>query len=155
MKGSIILREARQEDLPELQELFVETIMFTCKGDYNFKQRKIWSVSVNNLEKWLVSIKEEYFLVAVLDQIIVGFCSLKDANYLNLLYVHKDYTRKGVANLLFKAIKQKSLEFGANTLTADVSITAQPFFISKGFRVIRENKNLIEGKVIVNYHMSE
>ena len=155
MKGSIILREARQEDLPELQELFVETIMFTCKGEYNLKQRKIWSASANNREKWLMSIKEEFFLVAVLDQIIVGFCSLKNTNYLNLLYVHKDHTRKGIANLLFKAIKQKSLELGANTLTADVSITAQPFFKSKGFRVINENKNLIEGKIIINYYMSE
>lgn len=129
--------------------------METCQEDYTFRERTAWSNAVKKTKNWNKSIKEEYFIIAEIDGIIVGFSSMKNNDYLNLMYVHKDFTRKGIANKMFENIKSKSIELGGEKLSADVSKTARPFFEKQGFRVIKENQNLIDKEVITNYRMSE
>lgn len=149
------IRKAVLTDLHELKNLFFDTITETCKNDYSSNERKVWANAVTKTEKWKKSLENEYFIVALNQGIIVGFSSLKNQNYLNLMYIHKDYTRKGIATLLYEKIKAKSIEYGCEKLTADVSKTARPFFEIKGFKVIQENKNCIENEIVINYKMSE
>ena len=151
----IVIKKAVLDNLTEIQDLFKQTIMATCQKEYTLKERTVWSNAVQKTEKWTNSIQNEYFIIAIIDKKIVGFSSLKSNDYLNLMYVHKDYTRKGIANKMFKNIKAKSDELGGGKLSADVSKTARPFFEKKGFRVIKENKNLIENKIVINYRMSQ
>lgn len=152
---NITLRKAKLDDLTEIQNLFEQTIMKTCKSEYSLSERKVWSNAVKKNKKWNKSLKDEYFIVAEVEGIIAGFSSLKNKEYLNLMYVHKDYTRKGIASILYKNIKAKSKEYGIEKLSADVSKTARPFFEKKGFRVIKENINVIENETIINYKMIE
>lgn len=151
----IVIRIAKLNDLEEIQLLFKETILNTCQNDYSFNERTVWSNAVEKTNKWEQSLKEEYFIVATLANKIVGFSSLKNKNYLNLMYVHKNYIRKGVATLLYKKIKEKSVALGFNRLQADVSITAKPFFEKMGFSVVHENKNNIENEILINYKMTD
>ena len=152
---NIKIRNAEPGDLAELQILFSETIMQTCQNEYSLNQRKVWSNAVKKTEKWNKSLKEEFFIVAENDGMIVGFSSLKNENYLNLMYIHKDFIRKGIASRLYKKIKTKSIEYGTKKLSADVSKTARPFFEKLGFRVLKENKNIVEDEIVINYNMSE
>ncbi len=151
----LTFRQATLQDLPELKRLFAETILETCKNEYTQGERIVWSNAIYKTEKWKIAVLEEYFIVAEYDEQIVGFSSLKGKDYLNLMYIHKEFTRHGIASLLYKKIKAKSLEFGAKQLTSDVSKTARPFFEKMGFKVIQENKNIIEDQVVINYKMSE
>jgi len=123
-------------NLAEIHILFQETIMNTCKKDYTSAERKAWSNATKETHKWIKSLNEEYFIIAEIEGKIVGFSSLKNNDYLNLMYVHKDYTRKGIANKMFENIKAKSIELGGQKLLADVSKTTKPFFEKKGFQVI-------------------
>ena len=152
---NITIRNATLNDLEELQKLFSETIITTCINDYTFNERKVWSNAAHKTEKWKKSLKEEFFIVAENKGVIVGFSSLKNQGYLNLMYIHKNHTRKGIASKLYKCIKAKSIEYGVEKLTADVSKTAKPFFTKLGFRVLKENKNIVENEVVVNYNMTE
>ncbi len=149
----IKLRQARLNDLSILQELFVETIVSTCNKDYNDEQIKAWTSRLKNKDGWISRLSKQCFIVAQVDNKIVGFASLENGNYLDLLYVHKDFLRQGIASVLYEALKQESLRLGFDALTSDVSITALSFFKSKGFKVIKENKNLINGIELINYHM--
>ena len=151
----IKFRQSEFEDLEEIQELFVETIKRTCRNDYNEKQIDAWITSVENKERWKSILANQYFLIAEIDSKMVGYGSLENGNYLTFMYVHKDFLRKGIANMIFKKLKAKSLALGFDKLTSDVSKTARPFFETKGFKVIRENKNMINGVEIINYHMSQ
>jgi putative acetyltransferase len=89
-----------------------------------------------------------------LDDKIVGFASLdyKKMDFLDFMYVHKDYLRRGIAGELLHAIEiEKS---GGVDLEADVRITAKAFFEKKGFRVQKENRNKKKnGFEIINYRM--
>lgn len=151
----IELRQANLEDLEEMQTLFVETINSTCKKDYSKEQINVWTSSVENKEKWISIIRNQYFLIAEINNKIVGYGSLENGNYLDFMYVHKDYLRQGIANLLFENLKKESTKLGFDKLTSDVSKTALPFFETKGFRIIKENKNIMKGVEIINYNMSE
>jgi len=138
-----------------MQQLFVGTISTICSPDYSADQQRAWSSSIQNMDRWERLITRQYSILAILDDTIVGIAALDDADYLDYLYVHKDYQRQGIATQLYDAIKLESLRKGFYKLSSDVSITALPFFESKGFRVIKENKVTIQEVELVNYRMRE
>jgi putative acetyltransferase len=151
----IKIRRAELSDLQELQALFVDTIRATCSQDYNEDQIKAWTASIENTDRWNRLITNQYSIVAESEGVIVGLAALDDPEYLDFLYVHKDYQRQGIANKLFDDLKLESLHQGHYKLISDVSITAKPFFELKGFVVEKENKKDVDGIELVNYRMRE
>ena len=94
-------------------------------------------------------------MLAEREETIVGFGSLEEHASIDLLYVHKDYQRTGIADKILNALLSKSKEYGVSVIQADVSKTARAFFESRGFRVVREQtvgRNDIE---LVNFEMEK
>ncbi len=152
---NISLRRTDLVDLIKLQELFVHTISETCSEDYSENQINAWTSSVHNTDRWKRLITNQYSIVAEIDHVIVGLAALDEADYVDFLYVHSDYHRKGIATQLYNHLKLESLQQGYYKLISDVSITARPFFESQGFFVIKENKREINGVELTNYRMKE
>jgi len=138
-----------------MQQLFVETIQHSCRNDYSQEQIDVWISSVTNNERWESLLKNQYCIIAETDNKIVGYGSLEDGNYVDFMYVHKDYLRQGVANRIYQELERESKRCGYSKMTSDVSKTARPFFEKKGFKVIRKNKKEINGVEISNFHMSQ
>lgn len=151
----LFIKHAELNDLAAIQKLFVETIETVCSNDYSQEQIAVWASSVENKKRWTEKLMKQYFLIAEIDNKIVGFASLENNTYLDLMYVHKNYQRQGVANKLYIEIEAKAIEQGATLLTSDVSITARSFFEKKGFKIIAEQKNDINGVEIINYKMTK
>lgn len=149
----VLIRKATLKDLPFIQNLCIETIVNTCHRDYNSLQIEAWISSVKNSKKWKDAIQNEYFLVAEKNNLIIGFTSLKNKNYINFMYVHQNYLQQGIASLLYNNILAVATQENVDQLTANVSITAKPFFKSKGFKVMKENLNIINNIEIINYSM--
>jgi putative acetyltransferase len=147
------LRLASLVDLPALQQLFVLTIRHTCQNDYTKQQIEAWSASVKNRQRWTELVEQQYVLVAESAGQIAGFGSLENEDYLDFLFVHPDFLRQGIASLLFEGLKKEAMRKGATKMSADVSITARPFFERQGFLVVRENRNKIRGIEINNFKM--
>lgn len=154
----IRIRRAELNDLFKIQNLFVDTIRGICSNDYSEEQIEVWAASVNDKKRWEGFIQSQYFLVAEFKEKIVGFGSLdfKKGDYLDFLYVHNEYLRCGIAKRIFEDLEKESRKCGFETLCADVSITAKPFFKKMGFVVERENLNtMARGIEIVNYFMTK
>ena len=151
----IKLREADYNDLEEMKGLFLGVIKNFCKSDYNEKQTEAWASTAKNKKRWESMLKNQYVVIAEINSKIVGFGSLHKGNYIDFMYVHKDFLRRGIASKIFECLQNKSSELGFTKLTSDVSKTARPFFETKGFSIIKENKNLINDVEIINYHMSQ
>ena len=113
----------------------------------------VWVASRNNKERWLSFLSHHFFLVALRNNEIAGFAALDGTDYLDFLYVHPKHQKAGVASLLFTEILREAKTRGAKALGSDVSITAKPFFLSKGFKEIKKNVNLREGVELINYLM--
>ena len=151
--SNITIRQGQSIDLSELQQLFVDTIETVCKADYNDQQIKVWTSSIENKKRWLEIIEKQLLLVAIEQEKIVGFCSLDNYNFIDLLYVHKDEQGKGIARMLYQEIELESIKNGQKKLTSNVSITAKPFFENVGFTVLSKQTVVRQEIELTNYKM--
>ncbi|MEW2923292.1 GNAT family N-acetyltransferase [Muricauda sp. ANG21] len=151
----MVLRRANRNDLKELQSLYIESIEGLGKLNYTDEQLSAWKSSVNNRERWTEAINNQHFLIAQINKKIVGFGSLENGSYIDFLYVSKNHSRMGVASRIFERLEKAALKLDQTELESDVSLTAEPFFKSKGFQTVRENKNIIQGIEITNLRMKK
>ena len=145
------IRQATIDDIPEITSLFRNTIININSRDYSDKQIKVWASGADDIEKWEKRINNDYFIVAEANNQIIGFSYLTKGNYLDGLFVHKDYQRKTIASKLLRIMESRASINGFDVLKSDVSITARPFFESKGYQVVKENTIPREGEVLINY----
>lgn len=151
----IILRAASLNDLPEMKELYRGTIMEVCANDYDLEQCTVWASSAEKTERWNDLINNQYVVLAVKNNVIVGFGSLLNGNYLDFMYVHKDYQRQGIADTLLIALEAEALRQKAQVITSDISKTARPYFEKKGYIVLAAQENTRGDIVLVNYKMKK
>jgi len=59
----------------------------------------VWADGNVDLVDWNNSFLEHYTVVATDNGIIVGFGDIDQSGYLDRLFVHKDYQRRGIATL--------------------------------------------------------
>lgn len=145
---------ATEKDLEELISLFVNTINSVCTKDYSPEQRAAWAAGAKNTDRWKKKLETQHFIVSRTGQTITGFASLEN-NYIDFLFVHKDFQSRGIAKQLFEALQQKAIETNVETLISDVSITARPFFEKMGFVVIRKQDNPTRGVNLTNFRMEK
>lgn len=146
-------RNATLEDLPAMKALYRDTILTVCRKDYTEEQVNIWSSSANKEERWLDMVVNQYVLLAGIGDELVGFATLRDHNYIDFFYVHKDFQGMGIAGELLRALIQKATEQGTMLLSSDISKTARPFFEKQGFKVVAEQENVRQDQVLINYKM--
>jgi len=147
----MFIRVATEDDLEDIAVLFYETINAVSAKDYNEEQLKLWST--RDMKFWKRRFSEQYFLVAILNNRIVGFTSLTESGYLDFMYVHKDHQRIGVAKMLLDAIEKHAAHLNLPEIHSHVSVTARPFFEKQGFVLIREQRKKLSGNDFTNYAM--
>jgi putative acetyltransferase len=152
---NISVRLATLIDYKELQQLFVDTVNTVCRKDYNEQQIKVWTQSVENEQRWLNVLTRQYVIVALHKNRIAGFCSLDNGDYIDLLFIHKDFQRKGIASKLYSFIEQEAHKNNTRAIEADVSITAESFFKKMGFEIMQEKKVSLKGVEMINYRMKK
>jgi putative acetyltransferase len=141
--------------LKEVQQLFVDTITSVCSADYNWQQIEVWASSVENEERWIDILTNQFVLFAKHEDKIVGFATLSGQKHIDLFYIHKDYQRQKIASGLYASIEKEAARLGERELTAEVSITARPFFESRGFAVLKQQTVTRKGVAFTNYKMSK
>ena len=151
MENQIEIRQATLEDIPEITSIFRDTIIHVNSKDYSEKQIKVWASGADDIEKWKERIKKFYFIVAEIENTIVGFAYLNNGNYFDGLFVHQDYQRQGIASKLLRIIESQVMMNGFEDIKSDVSITALPFFDNKYYEVISKQKKHFKGMVFENY----
>lgn len=151
----MIFSKAQISDLQEMQKLYADTIKMVCRNDYDLLQIEAWVSTVNNTERWIDIINTQFALLAIIANQIVGYGTLKDGNYIDFFYIHKDFQRQGIADKILTELEIEAKNRSSKTITSDVSITAKPFFEKKGFIVKAEQKNIRSGVELINYKMEK
>ena len=143
------LRRYESKDLPEIADLFRETILTVNCRDYSQEQVEVWAKRWQNLlrrDEWFLRL---FTLVAEQDGKIIGYGNIDESGYLDHLYVHRNYQRQGVATALCEALE---VHTDCN-VTVDASITAKPFFEQRGYKLLKENSVELEGIFLTNFTM--
>ena len=148
----MIIRQYTPKDCEDLVKLFYHTVHTTNAKDYSQEQLNVWATDNIDLEVWNKSLSEHYTVVAVENNIIVGFGDIDKSGYLDRLFVHRDYQRRGIAtaicNELERAVK-------VDKIITYASITAKPFFEQRGFKVVKEQQVERNGIALTNYVMEK
>lgn len=147
----MVIREYQASDCKTLAELFYNTVHTVNAKDYTNEQLDVWATGTVDLEKWNQSFEEHYSLVAVDDEVIVGFGDIDKTGYLDRLYVHADYQGKGIATAICNRLEQAV----RGSIVTHASITAKPFFEKRGFKVVKEQQVERQGISLINFIMEK
>ena len=96
-----------------------------------------------------------YTLVATTGSQIVGFGDIDDTGYLDRLFVHHLFGRRGIATALVNELELYAGGHGVLQVTTHASITAQPFFEKRGYTVVKARQVVREGITLQNYVMQK
>lgn len=147
----MIIRKYQPADCKTLTELFYDTVHTVNAADYTEEQLNAWTAGNEDVEEWNQALLESYSLVALKNDVIIGFGNICENGYLDRLYVHKDYQRKGVAT----AICDRLEEMVQGKMVTHASITARPFFEKRGYRVIKKQQVKRQGVILENFVMEK
>ncbi|MBB6695074.1 GNAT family N-acetyltransferase [Cohnella xylanilytica] len=152
----MFIRNYREADIDSIVDLFYGTVHAVNKRDYSREQLDAWA-SANDLEErresWRASLSRNIAFVAEKEERIVGFTDMNRQGYLDRLFVHKDYQGQGIASALISVLESEARKSNLPEITTNASITAKPFFESKGYRVVRSQIVERKGVELVNYKM--
>lgn len=151
-EGDMQLRAYQSADCAQLARLFYDTVHTVNAADYTPAQLDAWATGTVDLAAWDASFLEHHTLVAVRGGTIAGFADMDRGGYLDRLYVRKDFQRQRVATALCDALEAAS---GAPRFTTHASITAKPFFLRRGYRVLAEQQVERRGVLLTNFRMEK
>lgn len=149
---NLIIRKYNTEDCREIARLFFDTVHGVNCADYTKDQLDAWADGNVDLDGWNQSFLEHNTVVAVMDERIVGFGDMDETGYLDRLYVHRDYLRRGIAGAICGRLEGDSK---AEHFYLHASVTAKPFFEKCGYRVVREQHVERKGVRMKNYLMEK
>lgn len=147
----MIFREYKPEDCPALINLFRDTVHTVNSADYSPEQIEAWADGHINPQEWNKSFLEHHTIVAE-ENIITGFGDIDSSGYLDRLYVHKDFQRQKIATAICNILENS---VSSEKITAYASVTAKPFFLSRGYIVIRQQQVSRKGICLTNYIMEK
>ena len=91
--------------------------------------------------------------VAIVDGALAGFSDVGPEGYIDMLFVTPQHQRQGVARRLIAYGEAHARRAQLAELTANVSITARPFFEGYGFTAEAEQQPVMAGVKLTNYRM--
>lgn len=127
------IRKLLDDEYEEVIKLIYETVHHVCKDDYTEKELFAWAPEKFDVIKFRQALDGCYNIVMIFKNKIVGFLSIEPDGYINRLYTHKDYLKKGIAAELLKHAEKWAKNSGIYELRLDSSKTAEGFYISMGF----------------------
>jgi|BioPla2DNA2_1021312.scaffolds.fasta_scaffold63775_1 putative acetyltransferase len=148
----MILRKYIPSDCEQLVKLFYQTVHSANAKDYTKEQLDVWATGNVNLQEWDKSFTEHYTVVAIENNIIVGFGDIDVSGYLDRLFVHREHQREGIASAICDELEQSA---SVKTITTHSSITAKPFFEHRGYRVIQKQTVIRNGIALTNFIMEK
>lgn len=144
------LRNYQPDDCRILAELFYHTVHTINIKDYSEDQVRVWADGNIDMNQWNASFLSHYTVIAEIDGIIVGFGDMDNTGYLDRLYVHPNFQRKGIASAICNVLEQSA---APSKITTHASVTARGFFEKRGYRVIKKQQVQRQKIFLANYVM--
>ncbi|WP_437385347.1 GNAT family N-acetyltransferase [Plantibacter flavus] len=154
MAHRIALRPYTEADAAGTLAIFLAAITETASADYSTEQVEAWAAPrERDAPSWNVSMAARDSFVATIDGALAGFSDVDSSGYIDMMFVSPRFLRQGVASELIAEAERRARAAGTIHLSADVSITARPFFEHHGFVVEAEQHPVRRGIKLTNYLM--
>jgi putative acetyltransferase len=147
------IRRYRPGEERAIRDVFYGSMRNVVSRDYTPEQVRRWAPDDPDMERWREKLSRTRPFVAVLAGRIIGFAELEPDGHIDRFYCHHEHQRQGVGSALMAEILAEAKRSGLTRLYAEVSVTALPFFLAKGFEVDKETNEIRAGSPAKQYHM--
>ncbi|ROS23368.1 putative acetyltransferase [Rathayibacter sp. PhB127] len=130
--------------------VFLAAVTETAAADYSPEQIRAWA-GERDVPTWHAAMLARNAFVAIIDGELAGFSDVSATGYIDMMFVAPRFLRRGVATRLLAEAESQAP--AAPELSADVSITARPFFEHHGFVAVAEQHPVRAGVELVNWRM--
>lgn len=144
------VRKFRVGDEAALFKIFYSAIHQVASRDYSAAQIEAWAPADLDFGNWEERMRGIDPFVVDTDGLLIAYADIQENGYIDHFFVSGDHPRQGAGRLLMGAIHEKANSYRLETLTSDVSRTAQPFFEHFGFEVVEQRSPKIRGVVVPN-----
>jgi len=149
------VRPVELADYAAIAALFHSAVHELASRDYRSDQCRAWSDQVLPPEHWQRRTAQLEILVAEIKGQIAGFIGFRRDGYIDLLYTHPHFARRGVARALTEAAESNQRQAGATRAWTEASLTAQPFFTSLGYQILARQTVSCRGVDLTNFRMEK
>jgi putative acetyltransferase len=147
------LRPYEPADLPGVIEIYTTSIRSLAASYYSPEQIAAWAPLSADPVRWRKRLAPLHIILAEIDGVLAGFASYTDAAYLDHLFTHPCFARRGVATGLYQYVEQALRVAGATKVTTLASLAGRPFFDRQGFKVDREENVECRGAYLRRFAM--
>jgi GNAT superfamily N-acetyltransferase len=142
-------------DAKHIASIYYNTVHTVNAKDYTKEQLNAWAPYHDNYTAWQEKCAKLNPFVAIIDGAIVGFAEFEPNGHIDCFYVHHEFQGAGVGTALMREIEMEAREKLLPRIYAEVSITAKPFFVKKGFQVIKQQTVRIRDIELTNFLMEK
>lgn len=155
MTVSFTIRPWTPADTEELVEVFRRSVREVASKDYRQTQIEAWVLVPGEISSWAERMQSHITFVAEEDGRLIGFIQYDPPDHIDMVYVHPERQRIGVASALLGALENEAKERRVNLLNVEASITSRPFFERHGYVVLTPQIVQARGQDFLNYQMSK
>jgi putative acetyltransferase len=152
---AISIRPYAATDASTLADLFRSSVREIASRDYTASQIREWAPDQIDVRRFGEKCASRLTWIAEIEGRIVGFSDLEPDGHVDMLYVHPDFQRRGVARTLLKQVEEAARTAALRRLYTEASITAHAAFEAMGFRTIVPQTVMIHGVYMTNYRMEK
>jgi len=139
-----------------IAQVFTRAVHELTCGEYDAEARAAWAPSVPDIERWRLrcELKRPFLAIDAVGT-IAAFVELDADGHIDCTYVLPEFARQGAMTLLMEHVEAVARGFGLTRLYAEVSLTAQPFFLARGWIRLRDNAVSRGNVVLTNTSMEK
>ena len=149
------IRHFQTEDLPAVLHIYKRAIYKIGSRFYNHAQVDAWAAASLDLPAWEQRLHSGVVLVAMHGTHMAGFIRFEPTGKIDLLYVHPNFERQGIAKALLHKIERLAHQERVPRLFTQASEAAKSFFIGQGYTLLGAQEVERQGVKLVNYRMEK
>ena len=147
------LRQIIIKDQINLKKIYFDSIESIDETIYSKEQKLAWSSQAWINPEFHESItKGKGYIMEHLDEYI-GFAIRYPDEKLSLLYVRGAFRRKGIGNILIKAIEKEAINEGISAIKTEASLLSYKLFLKNSWQIISKEKIIIQEIEFYRYIM--
>jgi len=146
-------RPYEPNDLPSVIEIYTVSIRSLAASYYSPEQIAAWAPVPPDAARWQERLSHLHTIVAESDGVLAGFASYTHDGYLDFLFTHPAFARRGVATKLYQLVESALRAAGAPRVTTHASLVARPFFDRHGFQLDAEESVECRGAYLRRFAM--
>lgn len=128
-------RPYASSDLPGVMETYTAAIRTLAAPYYTPEQIAVWAPVPPDAARWEERLARLHTIVAESDGVLAGFTSYTQEGYLDFLFTHPAFARRGVASRLYQRVESALHTAGTPCVTTRASLVSRPFFERHGFQL--------------------